>query len=70
MLTPISGLAEAIPTRAPPAATEKPHCFLSFFKGVAKCSAPQFASHTAASKTNAQIHVLISAFKDFFKFSK
>lgn len=58
-LIPISGLAAAKPINAPPAATEKPHCFLNFFKGLAKCSAPQWAAQTAAIKTIPQIQVII-----------
>lgn len=57
-LIPTSGLAAAIPTKAPPAAAEKPHCWRSLFRGSASRSAPQCAATIAAIRTRTQIQGL------------
>lgn len=61
VLIPISGLADASPTNAPPAAAEKPHCRRIFLSGCARRSAPQWAAQTAAARTSTESQMLIGS---------
>lgn len=57
VLMPMSGLALASPTSAPPATAVNPQRRRSFLSGLASCSAPQWAVNTDATNTATHNHV-------------